>query len=112
MCSRILPEQRWETVRNPPKNPLTESRLSLVFDQDKCKSIIITYLFLYIHSFQTAHLLQNSSSASEVLEKLNSAILNHENQIIFHDKNEETKVEFLRDAIRGCSCHTEFLNIL
>lgn len=58
------------------------------------------YLFLQSLPFSTFE--QKSSSMTEALEKLNSNILNNSNQVLSQHRNEETKVDFLRDAVTGC----------
>lgn len=68
---------------------------------------IQVYRSLRSLSFQT--FADKTSSLTEALDKLNSFILNKANQVPAHHRNEETKTEFLRDAITGCSWSREVL---
>lgn len=45
----------------------------------------------------------DARTTAEALYKLNSSILSKTHQVKLHYKNEETKSEFLRDTVTGCS---------
>lgn len=59
---------------------------------------------LSFHTFEN-----QASNLTDALDKLNFFILNEANQVPSHHRNEENKVEFLRDAVTGCQWAREVL---